>query len=183
MQNGIDNKLYKFLEIENWEAASDEAYLYYTSLQSFPKVNGFTRVIDHRDFLNKVKSFSLIFQNLNLNCTYAAFIVMNRETMQFLHHDKGNQKARLLWPVRNCLGTKVSFYSTDKNQLKNISANDKSWNYYDIKDAKKIDEYELVKPLIVNLSIPHYVEVDPHLTEERINLYFMFTPDPVYLFN
>lgn len=183
MQNGKDNFLFKKLKIQDWQKFSDLSYNYYLNLNSFVSVRGFTKIIDHNDFLEKVVEFKHFFNQYNLICIYAAFIVVDKNIKQYLHRDKGPEITRLLWPIKNCVNSQVIFYKVNESNKKFATDGKSIWHFYEIEKAEQLDYYVLSEPHLVNLSRPHFINLEKEFNNERISLYFMFNSDPINLIN
>lgn len=179
MQNGI-GKLYKFLDIPDYQSISEELLSYYNSLTKFKEVRGFTKVVDTMPLLHNLPSLREAFKQLQLNCVYTAFIIVDNSIPELVHRDKGDHRYRLLWPVQNCQNTFVRFFNVEENKKVWFGSPNKRYSGYDITNAVEIGNYELTSPIVADITVPHYIDVK-NLNGTRISFYCAFDKDPIHL--
>ena len=177
--SGID-KLYKFLDIPDHHYISNNLLDYYNSITQFKEIRGFTKVVDTVPLLCNIPLLQQTFKQLELKCVYTAFVVVNKFHQALVHKDHGTHRYRLLWPVQNCQNTFVRFFNVGEDKKIWIDGPDNKYHQYDITDATEIGNYELTSPIVADVTIPHYIDVD-NLNGDRISFYCMFDKDPVHL--
>lgn len=179
MSYSID-KLYKFLDIPNYQQTSIDLLNYYNTLTTFKEIRGFTKVVNTVEVLHTLPSLQYAFDQLKLNCIYTAFIVIDNSQPEIVHKDNGLHRYRVLWPVHNCQNTFVRFFNVGEGKKIWIDGPDNKYHQYDITGADEIGNYELTSPIVADVTVPHYVDVK-NLNGNRISFYCMFDKDPVHL--
>jgi hypothetical protein len=101
-----------------------------------------------------------------------AVVSFNHETYKFkhrvgLHADTLDPYVRLLWPIKNCTGSKTKFYAVPHAYLaQDVPEYDPNarggsfWPTVD-RDWRQIDEIELTAPVVFDASVPHEVCMAP----------------------
>ena len=168
------SKCWKSLGIANHQAISDEVYNYvvnHTDILKSQEPVFFTdtdvqHALEHapllRDFLNQQ----------SLIPTKFSIIVMPANKEPYLHVDTKDAFVRIIWPVRNCKGSRTKFYDISRKYLKLSRLPNEGVIYYDIikqKNWQQVDEFELLTPLIFDASVAHAVHPAPDATGHRIS--------------
>jgi hypothetical protein len=142
---------YKFLDVENHQAISEEVYKY---------------IIDHTDALSNKNYFNdqsihhmlshcpLLVEFLNnrhLVPKRLATIVCASKDILRMHKDSdgADSYVRILWPVKNCQGSKTKIWRVPDGAGKLASdTNGILYTEFSIdQDRELIDEFELVSPV------------------------------------
>jgi hypothetical protein len=175
--------VYKFYDVENHRAISDEVYSYVTE---------HTEILKPRNpiFFNDVDVFSMLkytpllaefLQQQSLIPKQISVVVVPSDMDPYLHVDTIDPYVRLLWPVKNCIGARTKFYDVPRECLKlehNIMGS--SNIYYNITEQQEwasLGEIELTQPVIFDASVAHEVHPAPDATEPRISFTMGFDRD------
>jgi hypothetical protein len=168
---------HKFLDVPDYQKVSDEIYEY---------------VINHTDFLNNDEEFFFYYmdvgkmldhtpllqkflQEKSLHPTMIGIVVTHANSSSNLHADFVDTLTttyiRMLWPVRNCHGSRTVFYNIPKEYL-TIITQDNGIKYYNIptdQNWEYLDEFELASPVVFDVIIPHEVVTSSDATDHRIS--------------
>jgi hypothetical protein len=77
---------------------------------------------------------------------------------------------RILWPIKNCLGSYTRFFNVDPNCVETAILENKN-PYYKITQPEPyevLDNLELTQPAVFDSSIAHGVYTNPMYTEPRL---------------
>ena len=166
--------IYKFLNVENFHAISYEVYKYvvnHTDILKSQKPVFFTDT-DVQHALDHVPLLSDFLNQRSLIPTKFSIIVVPANMDPYLHVDTRDAFVRIIWPVRNCKGSRTKFYDISRKYLKLSRLPNQGVIYYDIirqKNWKQVDEFELLAPLIFDASVAHAVHPAPDATGHRIS--------------
>jgi hypothetical protein len=173
--------IYKFLNIDNHQDISDEVYKY---------------IVDHTDALLCKNYFNdqpiyhmlsycpllvefldgrhLIPQRLaTIVCANKDDVVMHKDS------DGENSYVRILWPIRNCQGSKTKIWKVPDGAGK-LASDTNGILYTEFpKDQERelIDEFELLSPLLFDASCVHSVHPNTDLEGHRITFTIGFDRD------
>lgn len=173
--------IYKFLNINNHQAISDEVYKY---------------IVDHTDALLCKNYFNdqpihhmlsycpLLAEFLNsrhLIPERLATIVCANNDDVVMHKDSDgvNSYVRVLWPIRNCQGSKTKIWKVPDGAGK-LTSDTNGVLYTEFpKDQERelIDEFELLSPVLFNASCVHSVHPNTDLEGHRITFTIGFDKD------
>ena len=173
--------IYKFLNINNHQAISDEVYKY---------------IVDHTDALLCKNYFNdqpihhmlsycpLLAEFLNsrhLIPERLATIVCANNDDVVMHKDSDgvNSYVRILWPIRNCQGSKTKIWKVPDGAGK-LTSDTNGVLYTEFpKDQERdlIDEFELLSPVLFNASCVHSVHPNTDLEGHRITFTIGFDKD------
>ena len=170
------SKYWKPLSIANHQAISDEIYDYvvnHTELLT-GKEYYFTR--QHISYM--LYHCPLLFEFLkkhDLTPVFVGVILCNKQRGNIpMHRDHDGLKPwlRLLWPVRNCQGSKTKIWQVpDGAGVNAVDSNNILFvNFPPNQERELIEEFELVSPVIFDASSPHSVESNPEIKDRRISL-------------
>lgn len=129
------------------------------------------------DILSDIPELLELLNHYNIEPKRAAFIQTEPNTQGEIHID-GNLLTRILFPVRNCIGSTTKFFDIPKTFW-----DDNGYGKYDpiknefyysaykgnINDFKVTDQFELDRPVIFDTSISHGIFTNPNVTEPRIS--------------
>jgi hypothetical protein len=175
--------VYKFLDVNNFQTISDEVYDYVVNcteiLQSihptfYTDVN-IPHILKHSPSLREFLDQKFLMPDL------ISVIVVPPWEIPYTHVDYIDPYVRMLWPVRNCAGSRTKFYDVPKEFLKLTADSKVSTNtYYHItekRDWPLLGEVELIQPIVFDSSIAHAVHPAPDATEHRISFTLGFDKD------
>ena len=170
--------VYKFLEVDNHQAISDEIYNF---------------VVNHTDLLHREDQFLLsevdiplildhapllkdFFEKKSLAPRMIAIIVMNVECSgQNIHVDYIDTTTptfiRLLWPVKNCAGSVTKLYDIPEECLETVFQPN-GIVFYKITDYQRLKYlcgFGLHAPVVFDVSKAHEVYTAPGVTGHRIS--------------
>jgi hypothetical protein len=176
--------IWRFLEVDNHQAISDQVYEY---------------IINHTDILNPkhqpvfytdvvvphiLKHSPLLRDFLDqrfLVPSYISIVVVPAYEVPYIHVDYSDPYVRLLWPVKNCAGSRTKMYDIPKEFLVLNSDPIASTNtYYDIteeRDWPVLAEIELLQPVVLDVSVAHAVHPAPDATGHRVSFTIGFDKD------
>lgn len=182
---------YKFIE-SNTEQIQSELNNYITDFSGYQI--GFTK-LSLSDLLTNVPSFVQWFKTLDCNPTSVYIIrTPNGSNKKNAHVDNWVEKSTIEkklgskytlainFPIKNTEHTHTDFYEYIDGPVENreFGSFNIVYQYYGKANLKKIDSYSLVKPVVLNTSIPH--SVINNSGEDRFALTFRFEIDPWHLF-
>jgi hypothetical protein len=173
-------KPFKFLNLQNHEQVSQEILLFlehHTNLiNDCPQ---FWNLVEINTVLQHVPSLKKFFTRYKLMPIQMSVVIFDPKTMYTrIHSDPLETYVRLLWPVKNCLGSFTKFYDIpkeflvkgtpynwkdlDKNKLDHYT-NIEQGVYYATLDREwpQIDQFELSSPIVFNGAVPHGVNPAP----------------------
>lgn len=175
--------VYKFYDVENHQAISDEVYDYVVNHTEIlkPKTPVFFNDINILSMLRHTPLLINFLHEKFLEPKQIAVVVVPADMKPYLHVDTVDPYVRLLWPIKNCTGTKTKFYDIPREYLELDHDSQGSSNiYYNITKEQQwplIDEVELSQPLIFDASVAHAVHPAPNATEHRISFTIGFDKD------
>ena len=174
-------KPYKFLNLENHEQVSQELLVFleqHTGLIN--DLPHFWNSLELNTVLEHVPSLMKFLKQYKLSPIEISVIIFDPNTMYpRIHADPLETYVRILWPVKNCLGSLTKFYDvpkefllegtqTDARDLSKVNfAHHNSLAqgvYYPPLDREwpQIDQYELSAPIAFNGAVPHSVHPAPN---------------------
>ena len=172
---------HKFLDISDHQAVSDEIYEYLI-----------TEVLNKKSFMYYIElpisrvllCCPLLVDFLNkhyLTPTLMAIIVADsKEESLPIHRDNDGSMPfiRVLWPIRNCQGSRTRFWNMPDNGRLTTDSNGVIYTEFpNIQGRELIAEFELTSPVLLNVSIPHSVHPNPDLPGLRISFSMGFDRD------
>jgi hypothetical protein len=175
--------VYKFYDVENHQAISDEVYNYVVNHTEIlkSKVPLFFNDVSIMSMLRHTPLLKNFLQQNLLEPKQIAVVVVASNMVPYLHVDTIDPYVRLLWPVKNCIGTRTKFYDIPREFLElehNIKGS--SSIYYNIIkqcDWEPLGEIELTQPVVFDASVAHKVIPAPNATEPRISFTIGFDKD------
>ena len=175
--------VYKLYDVENHQAISEEVYNY---------VIDHTEILKPRNpiFFNDVDIFSMLkytplfvefLQKQSLIPKQIAVAVVTPGANSQLHVDTIDPYVRLLWPVKNCAGSRTKFYDVPRECLElehnSAGASNVYYNIIGQQEWSPLDEIELTQPVVFDASVAHIVHSAPDATEPRISFTIGFDRD------
>jgi hypothetical protein len=176
--------IYRFLDVDNFQAISDEVYDYVVNHTDI--LNPKRRVVFYTDvsiphILKYSPSLTKFLNQKLLIPDLISVVVVPPWEVPYIHVDYIDPYVRLLWPVRNCAGSQTKFYDIPKEFLVLNSESAASTNtYYDISEQRDwpvLEEVELIQPIVFDSSVAHAVHPAPDATENRISFTIGFDKD------
>jgi hypothetical protein len=175
--------VYKFYDIENHQAISDEVYNYVANHSEILKQRPLVFFNDVNVFhmLNHTPTLTEFLQQQSLTPEQIAVVIVPPGEKPYLHVDTIDPYVRLLWPVKNCTGARTKFYDVPRECLE-LEHNTKGSSniYYNIieqRDWAPLGEIELTQPVIFDASVAHAVHPAPDASEPRISFTIGFDRD------
>ena len=176
--------IWKFLEVNNHQAVSDEVYDYvvnHTDILNPKREPVFYTDVTPAHILKHAPRLKDFLDQRFLVPSYISIVVVPTYEVPYIHVDYSDPYVRLLWPVRNCAGSLTKMYDIPKefHEL-NADPNASTNTYYDITEERDwpiLAEIELVKPVVLDVSIAHAVHPAPDATEHRISFTIGFDKD------
>jgi hypothetical protein len=175
--------IWKFLEVDNYQDISDEVYQYlldHTSILD-TRLTTFYNEVDVFQILKHVPSLRKFLSDNLLVPEFMAIVVVVPGESSNLHVDHFTPYVRVLWPVKNCSGSLTKFYDIPRDLLKEAT---NQWASTDIyyeptvkKDWPLIDQFELTRPLVFDVSVAHEVCPAPDTIGHRISFTIGFNRD------
>jgi len=167
------SQIYRFIDVDNHVQISNEVYEYIVAhTQVLDLANVFVdQPIDHMlsccpllaEFLSR---HSLVPQRLaTIVCAKSADIEMHKD------NDGQAPYVRILWPIRNCQGSKTKIWLVPENAgTVMLDSNGIVYTGFSADQKRlQIDEFELSQPVLFNASCAHSVHPAPGSTETRIS--------------
>lgn len=148
---------------------------------------------DAPQFWNKIDSKLFLLQNptlvkfcLDKKLSIREVAVLITTDDVTLHVDEGPVVAKLNVPLKNTKDTFTEWYEVPElNDIKSVESPFGNpfldLQNVDLAKCKKINEVELVTPLIFNSSIPHRVVIGPKAELPRVVISCMFYKEPIEL--
>ncbi len=174
--------IYKFLDVNNHQLISDEVYEYVVNHTDILKTQDpvFFTDTDVHHTLKHTPLLQNFLQQQSLVPTKFSIIVTPAVMIPYLHVDTLDAFVRILWPVKNCQGSRTKFYDVPRKYLKLSRLDNEGVFYYYITkqhDWPLIDEFELTSPLVFDSGVAHAVHPAPNTTEHRISFSVGFDRD------
>jgi hypothetical protein len=172
---------YKFLDVENHQPISEEVYKYIVDhTDAMLSKNYFVdqpihHMLSHCPLLEEfLNSRHLVPKRL------ATIVCANKDTLT-MHKDSDgvDSYVRILWPVRNCQGSKTKIWQVPDG-AGTLTSDTDGILYTEFpmdQECELIDEFELVSPVLFDASCAHSVHPDPELSGHRISFTIGFDRD------
>lgn len=173
--------IYRFLDVDNFQAIGNEVFDYVSNHTDIlkPQYPLFFTDTDVRHTLEHTPLLENFLNRQSLIPTKFSIIVAPADMVPYLHVDTLDPFVRILWPVRNCAGSKTKFYDIPREFLK-LNCFPDGVIYYDIIEQREwelVDEFELSAPLIFDASVAHAVHPATDATGHRISFSVGFDRD------
>jgi hypothetical protein len=185
--NSSMNKIWKYLDIDAHQAISDEVYQY---LADYTDVLLGEKYFVDQSIHHMLRHCPLLAEFLN-----SCYLVPERlATITCLSHDEINihkdfdgedPYVRILWPVKNCQGSKTKFWKVPSGAghltIGGYGTRDGSGitsiAFPKNDDYEVIDEFELSSPLVFDGSVAHSIHPNPNLSGLRVSFTIGFDRD------
>jgi hypothetical protein len=175
--------VYKFYDVENHQAVSDEVYNYVVNHTEIlkPKTPLFFNDVSIMSMLRHAPLLRDFLQQRLLDPRQISVVVVPADMKPYLHVDTIDPYVRILWPVKNCMGARTKFFDIPREFLKLDHSSDGSTStYFNItqsRDWPSLGECELTQPVIFDASVAHAVHPAPGATDHRISFTMGFDRD------
>ena len=175
--------VYKFYDVENHQAVSDEVYNFVVNHSNILTSSrpAFFNDVSIPGMLTHTPMLVDFLQQSSLVPKQIAVIVVAPDEKLQLHVDTADPYVRILWPVKNCIGARTKFYDVPREYLElEHNTKDSSSLYYGITEQREwpsLGEIELTQPVIFDASVAHEVCAAPNATEHRISFTIGFDRD------
>jgi len=183
-------QVYKFLKVDNHQKISADIHHYlinHTDILN-PKNTVFFNHISPTHVIQHVPSLKEFLDNNFLKPILTAVIVVPPGRENTLHVDQIDPYVRMLWPIKHCQGSLTKMFDIPRESLKAnfLDGADHTFNpshatsFFEIveqRDWPLIDEFELLQPILIDVSVAHEVHPAPDATEYRISFTMGFDHD------
>ncbi len=136
--------------------------------------------------LKAVPEISVFFKSIGLTIREISITVVNQYQDVGLHIDELPVTAKVNFPILNTKNTFNQWYEVPKVLLETQKPviNQFGTAYYnlqnvDLSKCKKIDEFELLQPVVFNSQIPHRIHITPDATLPRLVMSCTFFNEPI----
>jgi hypothetical protein len=179
------SSIWRYLPVDDHQSVGDEMYNFLlTQLDSLPPRPSTTSYYFGLNVSHTLKNCPLLAKFLSgqqLNPLVIAIVICNNQNKLELHIDLdgADPYVRILWPVRNCQGSKTQFWRVPEGSGKFVSDNN-GVLFTDFpldQERELIDEFELIAPLVMDASVPHSADPNPDFEGDRISLIIGFDRD------
>jgi hypothetical protein len=179
------SSIYKFLNVDNHQVVSDELYNF---VLSHPKLwdseeKFFFYHLDVAEVLVHTPLLQKFLSEKFLHPTVMGIVITHADSPSNLHVDYVDENTtsyiRMLWPVRNCHGSKTVFRNVPAESMELVEQPDGK-RYYNIPTDQHWDclgEFELTAPVLFNVVVPHEIVPAPNATQHRISCSIGFDRD------
>jgi len=173
--------IYKPLTFSDHQTVSDQMYdfvINHTDImqtQKFWNAIPSTQIVTLLQYVPALKMFFGRQKFLPQKAEMAIICAVPGHATDYLHVDGGNPAdVRVIWPIKNCAGSKTTFWKVESQYIKPSTNEDVEKNgslYYEIADGphEQIDFFELTRPMIFDSNVPHSIKCNPDITEPRLS--------------
>ena len=160
------NTIYKFLNIKDHHIVSEQMFAFVRDHSGLLVLNPqFWTDLDVKTVLHHVPALSKLLKRNSLTPKQIAVIIVNPDNETDIHTDTLEPYVRILWPVKNCAGSRTKFYDIPRSFLKveppgKASTNIACYPTVD-RDWRFIGEVELTSPIVFDGSTAHAVHCAP----------------------
>ena len=175
--------VYKFYDVENHQAISDEVYNYVVNHTEIlkPKTPVFFNDVSIMSMLRHAPLLKDFLQQRLLEPRQISVVVVPSDMDPYLHVDTIDPYVRLLWPVKNCMGSHTKFFDIPKEYLQleydPVGSTSSYFTITESRDWSSLGEVELTQPVIFDASVAHAVYPAPNATGHRISFTIGFDRD------
>ena len=178
------SKNWKSLGIDNYQAISDEVYDYVVNhtevlVLSSKKNYFFSQHVGY--MLNRCPLLVEFLKKQQLAPVSLGIIVCNNQNELGMHKDSDGTYPwlRILWPIKNCQGSKTKIWQVPEGAGSLTSDSDGILfvDFLPDQERELIEEFELVSPVLFNASCAHSVQPNTEIKEHRISLTIGFDRD------
>ena len=165
-------KNYHYLNIPNHEVISNQIYNFLIDNYDIEKFI-FWNHIDYKKLLNSIGDLQNAINTLKLSVK--SISIIKTKTSGNIHVDYYDEKhggPRLLWPIKNCVGSETRFFDVKPEWLETVFLeNGVAYNKINNPSPlNQIDQFELSRPVVFNPQVAHGIYCNPRYIEDRISM-------------
>ena len=113
------NTIYKFLNIKDHHIVSEQMFAFVRDHSGLLVLNPqFWTDLDVKTVLHHVPALSKLLKRNSLTPKQIAVIIVNPDNETDIHTDTLEPYVRILWPVKNCAGSRTKFYDIPRSFLR-----------------------------------------------------------------
>jgi hypothetical protein len=175
--------IYKFINIPNHQLISDKVYTYVSTRTDILGGKAIWNWADKEQVLNTVPELKEAIDLLGLEIERISIIKAEPRANIRIHIDY-DKEPRMLWPIRNCLGSFTKFFKVDPANIVEQRGVKNDIYYLITKPelAEQIDALELVAPVMFKPWIAHSVWTNPDCSEHRLTMTIKFKNSTEHVF-
>jgi hypothetical protein len=157
---------YKFLNVKDHHIISEQMFAFIRDHSGLLILDPqFWTDLDVKTVLHHVPALSKLLKRNSLTPKQIAVIIVDPDPDVVIHTDTLEPYVRILWPVKNCEGSRTKFYDIPRSFLKveppgKASTNIACYPTVD-RDWRFLGEVELTSPIVFDGSIAHAVHCAP----------------------
>ena len=159
---------YKFLNVKDHHVISEQMFAYLRDHSGLLVLDAwFWTDLDIKTVLDHVPALKKLLRRNSLSPQQIAVIIVDPDPDAIIHTDTLEPYVRLLWPVKNCAGSRTKFYDIPRSFLlvepagpRNQSTNIACYPTVE-RDWRFIGEVELTSPIVFDGSTAHAVHCAP----------------------
>lgn len=157
---------YKFLTVKDHYKISEQMFAYIHTQSDCLVLNPrFYTDLDLNTVLHHVPSLKKLLKRNSLTPKKISVIIVDPDKPPHIHADTLQPYVRMLWPVKNCAGSRTKFYHIPNDFMQEVTsfahATDTYFTPTAERDWRFIDEVELTGPIVFDASIAHSVHCAP----------------------
>lgn len=178
------SKIWKYLDVPNHQAISDEVYDYVVNYtDALELVENYIDPEPIRRMLSHCPLLAEFLHSQQLTPEILGIIVIDAQSGLGIHTDSEDLKSyiRVTWPVKNCQGSMTKIWKiTEGYGEVNSDINGKLYTKFSSKQQAEfelIDEFELRSPVLLDVSYPHSVHPNTNSPGHRISFTIGFDRD------
>jgi hypothetical protein len=157
---------YKFLNVKDHHIVSEQMFAFIRDHSGLLVLDPqFWTDLDVKTVLDHVPALKKLLKRNQLSPQQIAVIIVDPDPDAIIHTDTLVPYVRILWPVKNCAGSKTKFYDIPRSFLKVEPPGKASTNiacYPTVeRDWRHIGEVELTSPIVFDGSTAHAVHCAP----------------------
>jgi hypothetical protein len=163
---------YQYLDIPNHEIISAQVLEHLNSTYDLSRFV-FWNDIDHDLLLSKVPLLFNLMNTLALTTRFISIIKTKNSGHIHVDYGDGNScRTRILWPIKNCIGSVNKFYSVRREwlELKHLPNGKPYFTINNPTPLEQLDEFELNRPVVFNPEVGHAVYCNPKYQTDRISM-------------
>jgi hypothetical protein len=159
---------YKFLNVKDHHIISEQMFAFVRDHSGLLVLDPqFWTDLDVEAVLDHVPALKKLLERNSLTPKQIAVIIVDPAPDAIIHTDTLEPYVRILWPVKNCEGSKTKFYNIPRSFLRIEPPGNHSTNigfYPTVEhDWRVIGEVELTSPIVFDSSTAHDVHCAPRL--------------------
>lgn len=175
--------IYKFVNIPNCQLISDKMYSYIVDSTDILGGEAIWNWTNTEQVLRAVPELGKAITDLGLEIERISIIKTEPKANIRIHIDY-DKEPRMLWPIRNCVGSFTNFFKVDPENIveKRGVKNDIYYLILRPELAEQIDSLELVAPVIFKPWVAHGVWSNQEFNEPRLTMTIKFKNSTDHVF-